>query len=233
MVKSPATMKRSAVGLFVFAVVCVSSAAAREILRVEGPRPVLAAVRMLEARHGWTVCYEDPPYTAMGEVIDRTPATYNGPGRIVEPRGGIIEISYDPPPAGDTIGAVRVLQSVIEDHARRNNAGRFRIRVIDDVVCVVPAQGSIMEIPVTLRRRERMLNQVVEDLVRALSGATGIYFREPVLPRGLANTLVMEAGRERAADLLLRSSKSAGHRFSWALLYHPGSGFELNIVPAQ
>jgi hypothetical protein len=203
----------------------------QEVLRVEAPRPILAAIQRLEGRYGWTISYEDPPYTGPGEVVDMTPLVYDGPGRIIVPRNCRIEISYPVSPAtGKPESIDQVLQLLIEDHARRENIGRFRIRKFGGEVCVTPVEGSILDAPVTMSSKTRTLKEAIEEMARILTHATGIRIRGPEPAPPSQARFEISASAEPARSLLLRMfSMSPDARYSWSLLHDPASGFVLFI----
>jgi hypothetical protein len=206
-------------------------ASGEEVLRVEGPRPLLAAIHILEEKFGWQIIYEDPPYTNPGDSIDRTPPTYNGPGRIIEPRIGRLEVTYQvTAAAGTQESAAAVLQMLIDDHDRRQNAGRFRLGTLGDLLCVVPAQGSILDTPVTFPGKQRNFEDSIQEIVRSISRATGLRMRLGPMPPRISGQFELEAKGEAARNVLLRLlGKVPGHRFSWTVLYGPHGGHELSV----
>jgi hypothetical protein len=203
-----------------------------EVLRVEGPRPLLAAIRILEEKYGWQIAYEDPPYTGPGEAVDRTPPTYNGPGRVVEPRIGRLELRY---PVDSTTGmpestAAAILQLLIDDHDRRQNAGRFRLTTLGDLLCVMPAQGSILDTPVTLPGTARNFEDTVEQIVRSIAQGTGLHVRMGPMPPRIPGRFELEATSEPARAVLLRLfAQVPGRRFSWIVLFGSNGGHELSV----
>jgi hypothetical protein len=199
-------------------------------LRVDRPRPLLAAIQILEERHGWLTNYEDPPYTNPADVVVLSPTFTGSRRRIVEPRSGRIEIEYPAVAGGGSPEShTPILQMLLKDHVRHDNAGAFIIRVVGGMNCIVPAVGSVLDVPVTLQPKERSFRGVVDDVVAAVSAATGVRFRAPVVAAPTHARFTFGASTEPASAVLIRLFKEAGGRYSWALLFFPESGFELNI----
>jgi hypothetical protein len=203
----------------------------QESLRVEAPRPILAAIQILEKRYGWIVNYEDPPYTGPGEVVDMTPPSYDGPGRIIVPRSCRLEIRYPVSPSSGRPESIEsVLQMLIEDHARRDNIGRFRIRKFGDQICVIPIDGSILDAPIAMPSKTRTLKEAIEEMVRTLTRATGIRIRGPEPSPPNPARFEIGASGEPARSVLLRLfSMAPDARYSWTLLHDPTTGYILRI----
>jgi hypothetical protein len=71
-----------------------------ERITVEDPRPVLQVLNPLEAKYGWQLTYEDPPYEASSDLLDVTDSqfTLEHPGRRrLFPAGRRLEFGFEVP----------------------------------------------------------------------------------------------------------------------------------------
>jgi len=206
------------------------AAADIETVEVEDPRPLGAAIAVLRERFGWRVSYEDPPYKDARDLVDRTAPTYRGPRRALDPRGGPLEVSFlpsDPPEV--------VLRMLIDEHRRRGYPGRFVVRQLDGVMFVLPEQGSVLDTPVTLEDRDWTYWDVVFEVLRQVSQATGVKVDGPGFPRPQFERFKFTANREPARQVLLRlfDTRAPAYQFTWQLLYGPNWGYALNLAGKQ
>ena len=68
---------------------------------------------------------------------------------------------------------------LIDEHRRRGYPGRFTLRQLDGVMIVLPEQGSVLDTPVTLEDREWTYWDVVFEVLRQVSQATGVQVSGP------------------------------------------------------
>jgi hypothetical protein len=212
-------------------VVVVWNTQVPEVLTVENPRPLMAAIRILEEKYGWQINYEDPPYTDPKDWVDRTHPAYRGTHKAIDPRGGRLEIRYSvSPTTGKPESSEILLQQLIDDHAIRGNSGQFQLKVIEGVPSVVPVQGSILDTRITLADKTRTFWETLKEIVQAVSSASGIHVRGPAITQPTFERFSFSAENEPAGDVLLRLFKMREDRqFSWHLLYAPSWGYALNI----
>jgi hypothetical protein len=67
-------------------------------ISVVDPRPVAKAVELLEARYGWAITYEDPPYEHDSEIEDVTISVRKDgkvEPRVIVPRAGLLNYTYN------------------------------------------------------------------------------------------------------------------------------------------
>jgi hypothetical protein len=204
---------------------------APEVLTVEDSRPVAAAIRALEAKYGWQINYEDPPYNDPKDLVDRTHPAYRGSHRAIDPRGGRIEIHYFISPAtGKPESSASLLEALIDDHARRGNAGQFQVKMIAGLDSVIPAQGSILDTPITLADEQRTFGETLREILQALSRVTGTRFMASSMSQPTFQRFSFSAENEPATDVLIRLLKTRDDRqYRWHLLYGSGWGYALNL----
>lgn len=204
---------------------------APEVLTVEDPRPLVTAIRALEAKYGWQINYEDPPYTDPKDWVDRTHPAYRGTHKAIDLRNGRLEIRYSvSPTTGKPESPGTLLQMLIDDHNRRRNPGRFQLKVIADLNSVIPVQSSILDVPITLEDKQRTFWETFEEIIQALSRVIGIRVRGPAMRQPTPHRFSFSAESEPARNALLRLFKMREDRqFSWHLLYSPAWGYALNV----
>jgi len=209
-------------------------------LTVTDPRPVAKAIGLLEARFGWQITYEDPPFEYEGDVADLT--VRRDLGRALVPKEGRIEISYST--AGEQPPIPRdVLQAILDDHEFRGNAGKFVVKSTGPVYHVIPAGvkdrrgvirnvNSILDLRISLPKEDRNINETLQAICQALSRESGVTVGLASAPINILLSFRSEDGAtdESARDVLLRSFAVTKTKLVWALLYDPGlKVYALNI----
>jgi hypothetical protein len=204
---------------------------APEELIVEDPRPLVTAIRTLEAKYGWQINYEDPPYNDPKDLVDRTHPNYRGPHRAIYPRDGRIEIHYFvSPTTGKPESSAKLLEMLVDDHARRGNPGRFQVKVFDGLDSVIPMQGSILDTPITLEEKERTYGETLHAILQELSRVANTRVSGPAMTPVTFQRFSFSAKNEPARDVLIRLFKTRDDRqYCWHLLYGPGWGYALNL----
>lgn len=204
---------------------------APEELIVENPRPLAAAIRILEAKYGWQINYEDPPYNDLKDLVDRTHPAYRGSHMAIDPRGGRIEIRYFvSPTTGKPESSVSLLEMLIDDHARRGNPGRFQVKVIAGADYVIPVQGSILDTHITLPDKQRTFGETLREILQTLSRVTNTRVSGPAISQPTFQPFSFSAENEPARDVLIRLFKTRDDRqYSWHLLHGPDWGYAFNL----
>lgn len=204
---------------------------APEKLTVEDPRPLSAAILILQEKYGWQINYEDPPYRDPKDLIDHTHPTYRGPHRAIGPKGGRVEIQYFLSPAtGKPESPTNLLEMLVADHTNRGNPGQFQVKVFDGVNSVQPIEGSIMDTRITIENKERTYTETLGEFYQTLSRAIGIHVRNPGISGPMFERLSFGAENEPARDVLMRLLNTRSSReYSWHLLYSTDSGYFLNL----
>ena len=196
---------------------------------VNDPRPLWKAIRTIEEKRGWPISYEDPQYRD-SDLVDRTAASYKGPGRALIPREGRIEVDFT---GTETLAAS--VQQLIADHRRRNGSGEFKIQTIGDMLVVAPTQGSPLDSPVSLTQQDRTLDEVLRELAHSLTQIGPVAVHEPGMlvgsPQRFAFSASGEPGRNVIARALQAAASTDAHHpvYVWDLLFAPNFGFVLNV----
>jgi hypothetical protein len=223
-------------------------------LFVEEPRPVAAAVKVLEANCGCVITYEDPRYFHDGEVADVTQSVRKDldkyrPGeapRVIVPKGGALAVDYDAFPGTKApINTLATIQQLLNNHANAGGSGRFRVEQQGEIFHVIPnafknysgemtPQQSLLDTVISLSPEERSGTQTLKALCSAISQQSQALVLVGTIPvnRFLHYRDNRELKSEKARDALvdlLRSVDPKGN-LSWQLLGGPGPDpYYLNI----
>jgi hypothetical protein len=216
--------------LALFTILIPRGASTEEVLVVDEPRPVVAAIRILEERYGWLINYEDPKYGSE-DLVDRTSPAYRGEHRALDPRGGRLEFRY--PVSENTqlpLSQVSVLEILLSENERRGYPGKFVVTTVGGHYSVMPRDGSILDTIISLPDQERSYEEAVREIVAALSGAVGVPVNGPSMFRPRQERYTISAKGEPARDVLVRLfAQVEGYELRWHILYSPNWGYVLNI----
>src|SRR5215813_3676727 len=204
---------------------------APEELTVENPRPLAAAIRILEAKYGWQINYEDPPYNDAKDLVDRTHPSYRGSHKAIDPKGGRVEIRYFVSPiTGKPESSTRLLEMLVDNHATRGNPGRFEVISIAGLNSVIPVEGSILDTHITLVDKRRTFWETLIEILQELSRVTNTRVGGPAMTGTTYQRFSFSAENEPARDVLIRLFKTRDERqYWWHLLYGPGWGYAFNL----
>lgn len=230
----------------------------RVSLSVSDPRPVAKAVELLEAKHGWVITYEDPPYAHDSDLVDVTESVRRDlfkyrPGtapRVIGPKGGELNFDYEVggPAAQKPDAAAAVVQQLLSAYSA-GNSGTFRLERSGQFLHVIPATSknvagelapdeSVLDAVITLPAEGRNGVRMVDDICEAVSKATGTRVVVGAMPTGLFIQYQGQQGAatQKARDVLVNElegiKEKLGVRLSWQLLYDPGMKmYFLNIHP--
>ncbi len=221
-------------------------------LAVDSPRPLAAAIELLEARHGQVITYEDAPYESPADVADVTLAVRQDLAdypagrapRVLIPRPAKIEAGYlVAQSTGQPDDIATVVQMLVDVHAQSGNPGSFELRAGDAAWHVVPrrvtaADGNVRDVAplldslVTLPDADRNGVETLEALCAELSRLSGYRVQVGTVPLNLLMHHRSRVSAENAAarDVLSRFLAAVGPNLSWRLLYDPGMRlFVLNV----
>lgn len=219
-----------------------------ETLSVIDPRPVGAAMQMLERKYGVVITYEDPPYIHETDVEDQTSPAWkqthpNGPRALI-PKSGSLKITYQMPPGPIKPDEIRsVIQKFLDAHAEKHNPGRFRVQQEGEMFHVLPIQvressgslvsvNSILDTPISFPQQTRTLNETLEVITNSVSKARGIKFVIGTVPMNLLFRTSSRQGatNEKARGALISALKATNSELSWRILYGPGmKWYVLNV----
>jgi hypothetical protein len=219
-----------------------------QTLAVYDPRPVGAAMTILERRFGVIITYEDAPYIHEADVEDQTSPEWrqahpNGPRALI-PKHGSLEITYQMSPGPIKSDEIQsVIQKLLDTHAEKNNPGRFRLQREGEVFHIIPVQvrnssgslvsvESILDTAISFPEQERTVSSTVELITNIVSRVRGIKFGLGSGPTNLMSRTPFRRGanNETARDVLLSALQATNGKLSWRIFYGPGNKwYVLNV----
>jgi hypothetical protein len=220
-------------------------------LFVNDRRPIAKAITMLEARYGWIITYEDPPYVYPADIADVTDNVRRdldkypkgAAPRVLVPQGGELSFDYDvTSQTGLPTDPVTVLQQLL---MASTHYGQFRLEQDRGIIHVIPtaskgASGklagtkSVLDTLITLPAKERTGIQTLEAVCAAISHATGVRVIVGTVPLNLFMQHKDQQGvaGQQARQVLVQLFEMMGNerKLSWQLFYGPGTKrYVLNI----
>ncbi len=213
--------------------ISVALAQSNSEIRVSGPRPLAAAVLVLEARMKVPITYEDPPYQFRGD----TAISPDGP---LIPRPGNIQFSYS-----DQLEKDEILRSLIEANSKQGNPGIFEMKSAEGFYHVVPVKytdergepkthSSILEARISFSVQDVNGFSIIDLICKTLSKKLNEHIVVGMIPRNAfsAEHKKFTADDRSARDCLTEVIKKTGHNLSWQLFYDPKlRWYVLNIHP--
>ena len=207
---------------------------------VSEPRPLAAAVRMVESRHALVITYEDPVYVHGADLADVTAEVVKdlesfAPGeapRVLVPRPGRIRATYPVSERTDMpLDPLASVQALVDAHASAGNPGRFRVIRAGGVLHVAPAEarnrsgawrphGSVLDTRISMQAEQEPLLEVVIGFCDRLSEKSGVSF-QPGMVMLQNRPISITAVAQPARDVLLEILATTGGKYSWLALYDP------------
>jgi hypothetical protein len=192
-----------------------------EVVSVDDPRPLRAAVDEIEQRCRCVITYEDPTWEE-AQVVDISGIIEHRPEvRPHVPRGGPLTFAVEGIASSSPHQLGGVIRAALAA-AEQNGYGAFQL-VGEDVYHVVPGNGSVLAAPVTFAARTAPVGDLVQLVLSAVVAATG---RQVVIATGPINLMrrpvAAEANQEAAGTVLSRVLRASGRDVSWRLLYDFG-----------
>jgi hypothetical protein len=192
---------------------------------INDPWPLAEAARILVARYGVPVSYEDVSrYAYSGDLADPVRYISDHPGApTLPPRtSGVtfvqepLKMSYDPTVAAEPAEVARILQGVLEQHEKNGNPGRFKVLETSAGLVIVPTgtrdgsgvfvpDQSLLEARISFREMEGESRWVFEAFRDALRAATGKNIMMDGMGGGLCDRI--GARDEVARDVLIKLLK--------------------------
>jgi hypothetical protein len=194
----------------------IAAGQAPATLSVNDPRPLSAAVKLLEQRCHCVITYEDPLWQSDDVALSGP----HWPAMI--PKGGAF--TFDAPDLSvSTPAQIAAAMAQVVNAFERSGSGRGSFRVINDAIAVhvVPREGSILDTPVTMTRATRPLIDVVTVTLAEVERATGKKVEVATFPMNFSRQrwVEMEAKGEPARDVLVRALAASGRTLSWRLYF--------------
>jgi hypothetical protein len=206
-------------------------------ISVTGSRPLSQAIDTLERQYHWSVTYEDPVYSYVGDTSDVTREVRRDgkdKPRVLVPRGGPFSATYVAASESGMPDPLIVVRRVVAAYNASGFPGQFRTLRNGSMIHVVPtgakdyygllqSSGSPFDAKINIPRRDRTVLATVEEFAQAVTAAAGIHVGFALFPANLlANTRVqIGADGEVARDVLARTLAATGQPLSWHLLYNP------------
>jgi hypothetical protein len=219
-----------------------------EVIVSDDPRPVLDILNRLEAKYGWQMTYEDPPYESAVDLTDRSSPEFlrEHPGKkSLIPRGKHLEFPLRLSP---TVSADRseVLGELLRVHGLSGNPGIFSISNTGAVFHVEPSRlvknngnivrvHSILDATITFPRAPRTGLETLQLILSSLTAKTGVQ----IVPGALGVSLLSQTTSiegpqgETAKEVVLRIFEGVNRRaiaqinqprrLVWQIMYEPDS----------
>jgi hypothetical protein len=189
-----------------------------ETVSVNDPRPLSAAVKLLERRCHCAITYEDPRW-GPDDVVD-----ISGP---VIPKGGPFTFSVAADLSSRTPAQRRdAFEQVLRAFERSGSGpGMFRLMSDDTTVHVVPRGGSVLDTPVSITGATRSIMEIVTAAMDQVRQVTGHKIGLATFPINLfKRRITFDARQEPARIVLQRAMAASGRLLSWRLYYDVGMG---------
>ena len=198
----------------------VSGQARQEL--VDGPRPVADAVSRLAEDCRCVITYEDPRWqkTDVEDVTDRVSRVKAPPRRTFGPKGGSFVFPYERPASLTGPRDMSAAVTTMLDWYKQTGAqSQFRVESAEDGVHVFPAQGSILDVRISLPELEGRTSDVLNEFLAELSKAAGQKVTLGSAPMGHLKSTKARVGsrNEPARRVLARLLSSAGRKVYWRL----------------
>ena len=208
-------------------------------VNVNDPRPLAAAIQVLENRYGWVITYEDPPYVHPSEISDVTLAVRKDYAptkpKVLIPLGGSFDFSYPVPSTAGDPDEAGVLATMLDAYRGSGHPGVFGLESSGSVVHIVPLMSrnsqdtlekrtSLLDTRIDLPARERTAFEMIDGVLTAVTAARGVKVGIGTVPmNALLLTHVQGAVKgETARAALLRTLETTKLKLSWRLLCDPG-----------
>jgi hypothetical protein len=215
----------AAVAAVPFAVLLASEQ--QEVLSVNDPRPLSAAVKLIEQRCHCIITYEDPRWGPQ-DVVDISASVWHRPDiRPRVPKGGAFTFSL---PRELPERAPELMRPPVEQVLRMfersgSGPGAFQLVSGEAALHIVPRSGSVLNVPVTITPRTRPISEVVALTMQQVGRATGEKIGIATFPNNLfKRPVTISANNEPAGVVLSRTLAASGRELSWRLYYDVGMG---------
>jgi hypothetical protein len=218
------------------------------------PRPLEQAMQAVSEEYGWTIDFEDPPYSSRYDVVDSTApawrAQHPSAKGVTLINGGAFQSQY--PEGGNTLGSVTkeesILNKLVSDYNQSPNPGKFSVRyegqerfsitgttVTDDTGASKQIR-PLLDVQISIPSQRRDGEATLQLILSALSAETRTTVFPGLVPLNLLiHSMVVSGGQNVPARTLLQQVLSAtGQKLSWELLYDTdGKAYYLSLLPVK
>ncbi|HEY7289235.1 MAG TPA: hypothetical protein VH583_05305 [Vicinamibacterales bacterium] len=206
------------------AVMCVIAGGAvtlaAETIEINDARPVNAATLQLENRCHCVITYEDPVWRSdqvmdiSGSVAHRSEVHPYGP------RGGHFSFSVAED-LSQPSQASKAVKAMLEAFDRSFSAGgAFRVVEQAGTLHVIPSDGSVLDVSVTLGGPSATLNDVIHDVLKQVHAATDRKVLLGTFPsRAMSLRIPIGQKSTSAGEALASALASTGLKLSWELRF--------------
>jgi hypothetical protein len=207
-------------------------------IAVDDPRPLAAAVRVLEQRYHCVITYEDPLFLSLADgqdVTEQVRRDGNLASRVFIPRGGPFRFTL----STDIDGRGRrlaVLRSLLQQFGATGYPGVFRILRTGEALHVVPtttrnATGtpepceSLFDVTISIPAEKRTADDMVSAVLNEVRRVAGRDYVVGIAPTNLLlnDVRIRSASDEVAGLVLQRTLEEADPSLSWRALCAPGT----------
>lgn len=194
---------------------------------VDDPRPLSAAVRLLDRHCHCPITYEDPKSNA-DDAVDVSASVWHAPNvKPYIPKGGRFSFTLPERLAQESSFNRQGSVEEVLDRFERSKAGRGHFKVVrdDGTIHVVPRSGSVLDAPVTLRTDTQPMSVFIMEILNAVAEVTGEKIGLATGPINFLNQkATFTANGEPARIALARVLQEGGRELSWRLAYDFGMG---------
>jgi len=222
---------------FIIALGFVSSQQTTQLISVNDPRPLGAAIHELEKAIKQPITYEDPSYSYSADVADRSDTFRHAPGvRVLLPKGGALSFPFMPSEASDRWGTATLLRRLVTTFNQTYPDGaQFSVLDQNGLFHVIPrssraASGGVgphasaLDVPLTVVVREVNGLEALHAICAAIKATTRttILMGAIDLNAFVSTKVSISSDRETGRTLLTQVLQVTGPALSWRLLAGAG-----------
>ena len=224
------------------------------VLSVNDPRPLEAAVLSLIRKYDVSVTYEDPRYEYSGEMRDITDQVNKSSKppkvRTIIPIGGLLQASYAVSrQSGQLASPADAIHAIVDAQNANAMGGRFAVQQSGDTFHIVPTevrdsngawinQQSVLDTRITFSSIDgESAESLVESVLKEVSSVSGqkllvgLFPIGPTAVGGGGYHTKVEAKNEPARDVLMSLLHSISPRLTWVLNYDPSDhSYYFNVM---
>lgn len=202
---------------------------------VDSPRPLMAAVDVVEERCDCIVTYEDPQWRPdqLVEAIGAQGGRLGSPAHV--PKGGRFDIAFPDESFAAPVQVRAALDEAIRQFEEQfPGMGSFSVMSDEPRFSVRPRGTTLLDVPVTPPGDAQPVVGIVWTALQQAGAATGVHVALGRTPSGLEVKTTLKGDAEPARNVINRALAATGHKMSWRLLYDGATGrYDLSIRPVE